>query len=68
MLETLFKPSQSSRPGGLGVGLSQCKQIVEAHQDTIQIRSEAGKGTEVTIELPLAPTAERQEVVAVREA
>lgn len=25
MLETFFKPSQSSRPGGLGVGLSQCK-------------------------------------------
>ncbi|MDH5640475.1 MAG: PEP-CTERM system histidine kinase PrsK [Nitrospira sp.] len=53
MLEHLFKPSQSSRPGGLGVGLYQCKQIVEAHQGTIQIRSDVGKGTEVTIELPL---------------
>ena len=53
MLETLFKPSQSSRPGGLGVGLYQCKQIVEAHRGTIQIRSEEGKGTQVKIELPL---------------
>jgi putative PEP-CTERM system histidine kinase len=54
MLETLFRPSQSSRPGGLGVGLYQCKQIVEAHRGTIQIRSDVGKGTQVRVELPLA--------------
>ena len=53
MLETLFRPSQSSRPGGLGVGLYQCKQIVEAHRGTIQIRSTVGKGTQVRVELPL---------------
>jgi signal transduction histidine kinase len=54
MLETLFRPSQSSRPGGLGIGLYQCKQIVEAHRGTIKIKSELGKGTEVRIELPIA--------------
>jgi len=53
MLESLFRPSQSSRPGGLGVGLYQCKQIVEAHQGTIQLRSKQGKGTQVRIELPI---------------
>ena len=53
MLESLFRPSQSSRPGGLGIGLYQCKQIVEAHQGTIQLRSEEGKGTQVRIELPI---------------
>jgi signal transduction histidine kinase len=53
MLESLFRPSQSSRPGGLGVGLYQCKQIMEAHQGTIQLRSEEGKGTQVRIELPI---------------
>lgn len=53
MLESLFRPSQSSRPGGLGVGLYQCKQIVEAHQGTIRLRSEEGKGTQVRIELPI---------------
>jgi putative PEP-CTERM system histidine kinase len=63
MLETLFRPAQSSRPGGLGVGLYQCRQIVEAHRGTIQIRSEAGKGTKVMIELPLSPIAEHSEVV-----
>jgi putative PEP-CTERM system histidine kinase len=66
-LENLFKPSQSGRPGGLGVGLYQCKQIVDAHRGTIRIRSEAGKGTEVTIELPLAQTADHREAVAARE-
>jgi putative PEP-CTERM system histidine kinase len=61
MLESLFRPSQSSRPGGLGVGLYQCKQIVEAHRGTIQIRSQAGKGTQVRIELPLPRPSESRE-------
>lgn len=51
-LESLFRPAQSNRPGGLGVGLYQCKQIIEAHGGTIQIRSEAGRGTTVRVELP----------------
>jgi signal transduction histidine kinase len=54
MLESLFQPSQSSRPGGLGVGLYQCKQMVEAHRGTIEIRSQQGQGTQVKIELPLS--------------
>ena len=58
MLETLFRPSQSSRPGGLGIGLYQCKQIVEGHRGTIQVRSEVGKGTQVRIELPLSHPSE----------
>jgi signal transduction histidine kinase len=53
MLESLFRPSQSSRPGGLGIGLYQCKQIVEAHQGTIQLQRKIGKGTQVRIELPI---------------
>ena len=53
MLGSLFRPLQSSKPGGLGVGLYQCKQIMEAHQGTIQLQSEEGKGTQVRIELPI---------------
>ena len=60
-LESLFRPSQSSRPGGLGIGLYQCKQIVEAYQGTIQIRSQVGKGTQVRIELPLSRPSESRE-------
>src|SRR5262249_16806344 len=54
MLESLFRPAQTTRPGGLGVGLYQCKQIIEGHLGTTQVRSEVGKGTQVRIELPLA--------------
>lgn len=60
-LELLFRPAQSGRPGGLGIGLYQCKQIVEAHQGTIQVRSKVGTGTQVRIELPLCPAAGHRE-------
>jgi len=53
MLESIFRLSQSNRPGGLGVGLYQCKQIVDAHGGKIRVLSEEGKGTKVTIEFPL---------------
>ena len=44
MLETLFRPSQSWRASGLGIGLYQSKQIIEAHRGTVQIRSQRRKG------------------------
>lgn len=60
MLDHLFRPSQSSRPGGLGVGLYQCKKIVEAHGGTIRLQSEVGQGTEVQIELPVRTVRESE--------
>jgi signal transduction histidine kinase len=38
---------------GLGLGLYLTKQIVEAHQGTISLESAVGRGTMVTIMLPL---------------
>jgi signal transduction histidine kinase len=37
---------------GLGLGLWICKQIVEACHGTISVRSQVGKGTTFTVELP----------------
>ena len=36
-LRTLFQPFQSTKEGGLGVGLYECKQIVESHRGTVSV-------------------------------
>lgn len=52
-LATLFRPYQSSRSSGMGLGLATAKKIIEAHNGDISVHSELGKGTSFTIELPL---------------
>ena len=52
-LENLFQPFQSSKQKGLGVGLFQCKRIVEDHQGLIHIESQEGRGTTVIISFPV---------------
>jgi signal transduction histidine kinase len=52
-LPKIFDVYYSSRPQGSGLGLPTAKKIVEAHNGTISVNSEPGKGTSFTIELPL---------------
>jgi hypothetical protein len=53
----LFQPFRSTKPGGLGVGLYQCKTVVEAHGGHITVASTEGAGATFTVYLPIAPGA-----------
>lgn len=45
--------SRARKEGGTGLGLAIVQQIVKNHRGTLSIKSTVGKGTKVTIELPL---------------
>ncbi len=45
----------ASGKGGTGVGLSMCREIIEAHQGRIRVESSVGVGTSFTLKLPAAP-------------
>jgi len=50
--ENLFKPFYTTKPSGIGLGLTYCKWTVEAHKGTIEVESKAGEGTKITISMP----------------
>jgi signal transduction histidine kinase len=47
----LFSLFQSTKKGGLGIGLVLCKSIVESHGGRLYIESEPDRGSTVTVQL-----------------
>ena len=45
----LFKPFKTSKKKGLGVGLYQCRQILDAHGGRIEVSSVPGSGSVFTV-------------------
>jgi len=51
--ERLFKPFQTTKQSGMGIGAYESFQYVHELGGTIQVHSEPGQGTQVIILLPL---------------
>jgi putative PEP-CTERM system histidine kinase len=52
--KSLFKPFQTTKKRGLGIGLFHSKLIVEAHRGTLEVNSAVGEGTEFRVILPIS--------------
>ncbi len=60
-LQRIFDPFFSTKSGpdasgkgGTGLGLSSCRNIIDAHRGRIRVASTVGQGTQFTISLPVA--------------
>jgi putative PEP-CTERM system histidine kinase len=53
MRDCLFRPFQSTKKKGLGIGMFQARMIVEAHRGAIRVESETGKGSTFRVSLPV---------------
>ena len=51
-LRNLFRPFQTTKVGGMGIGLCHTRAIVENHGGHIRVESRLNHGTTVEIELP----------------
>ncbi len=54
---TTKKGPDASGKGGTGLGLSMCRDIIEAHHGRIRVDSTVGRGTAFTLKLPTAAKA-----------
>jgi signal transduction histidine kinase len=58
ILDSVFQPFVSRRPGGTGLGLAIVQRAVEAHRGLVFVDSRPGTGTTFTILLPATSMAE----------
>ena len=52
-LAKVFEPFYTTKPDGTGLGLAVTRKIIEGHGGTLEITSETGTGTTVSVRLPL---------------
>ena len=53
-LDAVYDPFVTSKPRGAGLGLTLVHQVIMNHRGDIKVTSEVGKGTTVTIRLPVS--------------
>lgn len=54
----VFQPYYSTKRGGSGLGLPTARRLIDAHGGSLSLHTEPGRGSEFTIELPVAAAAD----------
>ncbi|MFQ6065398.1 MAG: ATP-binding protein [Candidatus Bathyarchaeia archaeon] len=52
-MKKIFTPFFTTKAQGMGMGLTICKKLVDAHGGSIKVESEEGKGSTFTVKLPI---------------
>lgn len=52
-MEKIFEPLFTTRARGIGLGLAVSRNLVELNGGSVEVESEAGKGSTFTVALPI---------------
>jgi len=63
--DRLFEAFYTTKPGGMGMGLSICRSIVEAHGGRIWVSRTAGPGATLQFTLPVGESVQREPTLVV---
>lgn len=61
----MFEAFYTTKHGGSGLGLPTARKVIEAHGGTINVQSEAGRGTQFTLDFPTPARLAREVAVAI---